>query len=136
MAIKQISNLLFSDQTPNYIPTIVNLTTIPSLPPPPPPLYPTIPKRRNSYSPESMEVFARPSFSSTLPLPRSKSRSSSETGFLEKEYVKVEELNDKSETYLDYNKGMDDNIEPFSGISKQPLLDFSRITEIEEYLSK
>jgi len=57
--------------------TVVGITQVSHLPPPPPQIYPTLPQRRYSYSPDSaVENSFRPSLSSTLPFPRSRSRSS------------------------------------------------------------
>jgi len=59
--------------------TVVGITHLSQLPPPPPPppIYPTLPQRRFSYSPDSaVDDSFRPSLSSTLPFPRSRSRSS------------------------------------------------------------
>jgi len=56
--------------------TVVGITHLSQLPPPPP-IYPTLPQRRFSYSPDSaVDDSFRPSLSSTLPFPRSRSRSS------------------------------------------------------------
>lgn len=59
--------------------TVVGITHLSQLPPPPPPppIYPSLPQRRFSYSPDSaVDDSFRPSLSSTLPFPRSRSRSS------------------------------------------------------------
>ena len=56
--------------------TVVGITHITTAAPQPAKLYPSLPARRYSYSPDSTEVSTRPSLSSTLPFPRSRSRSS------------------------------------------------------------
>jgi len=56
--------------------TVVGITHITTSAPQPAKLYPSLPTRRYSYSPDSADVSTRPSLSSTLPFPRSRSRSS------------------------------------------------------------
>lgn len=56
--------------------TVVGITHITTAAPQPAKLYPSLPTRRYSYSPDSVDVSTRPSLSSTLPFPRSRSRSS------------------------------------------------------------
>ena len=95
----------------------------------PPPLYSSKPVRRFSYSPGSA-VSARPSFSSTLP--SSKSRLSPEpVDFLEKDKVKIEEQLDTNEACISFI-----GVEDEHSISKEPPLDLSKITGIEEYLKQ
>ena len=65
---------------------------------------------------------ARPTLSLTLPLPRSSSEIDNTTV--------IEELDVKSVS-IEVNDDLD---ERESSISKQPLLDFGRMREIEEYL--
>ena len=56
--------------------TVVGITHITTSAPQPAKLYPSLPTRRYSYSPDSEEVSTRPSLSSTLPFPHYRSRSS------------------------------------------------------------
>ena len=65
---------------------------------------------------------ARPTLSLTLPLPRSSSEIDNTTV--------IEELDVKSVS-IEVNDDLD---ERESSISKQPLLDFGRMREVEEYL--
>ena len=67
---------------------------------------------------------ARPTLSLTLPLPRSSSEIDNTTV--------IEEFDVKSVS-IEVNDDLD---ERESSISKQPLLDFGRMREIEEYLHR
>ena len=88
----------------------------------PPPMSTSLPTRGYSYSPCSNALPARPSLSLTLPLPRSSSEIYNEEVIRELDVKSVDiELNDEL-----YDRE--------SSISKQPLLDFGRMSEIEEYL--
>ena len=88
----------------------------------PPPILNSLPTRRYSYSPSSNVLPARPSLSLTLRLPRSSLEIDNKTV--------IEELDVKS-VDIEVNDDLDDRE---SSISKQPLLAFGRMREIEEYL--
>ena len=118
---QSLSNPNISDQLVDNCQSIEGL--IPSSISSPPQNPQSLPPRGYSDSLSSNVLSARPSLSLTLPLPRSAST------MLENKTV-VEEFTDKS-VHIDV---IEDEDESESSVSKQPLLDFGRMREIEEYL--
>jgi len=131
--------------------TVVGITHITTATTQPPKLYPSLPTRRYSYSPDSVGVSTRPSLSSTLPLPRSRSRSSPYGSSEHKSDqmstpIEIKEINsyeaanevfsikmeedendviDNGDDFSEYN---DEQINAMNySISQQPLLDMDKL---------
>lgn len=146
--------------------TVVGITRLSSLAPPAQPsnVYPTLPQRRYSYSPDSaVEDSARPSMSSTLPLPRSRSRSSpyeNDSGDQVSTPIELRELHyidsrgseegtqasgeerfqgqEEEEVHFTemYNNDNNNFTEMYNNSqcsSQQPLLDFMRLAEMDQH---